>query len=297
MSDPAVHASHLSKSFGARQVIDDLSFDVSAGDVIGVLGKNGAGKTTLLELMLGFTPPSGGDIHLFGARSDSLPGNTKSRVGFVPQQDELLDSVSVADQLRIIASFYPRWDQELISRLCQDWGLDPKARIKNMSVGERQKLSILLAFGHRPDLLVLDEPVASLDPVARRQFLEQLVEVSTDGGRAIIFSSHIVSDIERLANRIWILKEGKLNWQGDLDSLKESIVRLHLRGKPEVLQSLCIPGVLSLRRQDNFLTAVVRDWSQAARESLLARAGLEIEVEALGLEEIFLELHRQEKAP
>ncbi len=141
-----------------------------------------------------------------------------------------------------------------------------------MSVGERQKLSILLAFGHRPDLLVLDEPVASLDPMARRQFLEQLVEASADGDRAIIFSSHIVSDIERLANRIWILKEGRLDWQGDLDSLKESIVRLHVRGGLGGCRTLAMPGALSLRREASSATAVVRDWTPE-RQRALEEAG------------------------
>src|SRR6476646_3519184 len=124
MNDMAVQASHLSKSFGPKQVIDDLSFEVSRGDVIGVLGKNGAGKTTLLELMLGFTPPSAGEISVFGHVSQRLPGDVKARVGFVPQQDELLDQLTVADQLRLIASFYPRWDVDLIERLCTEWGVN-----------------------------------------------------------------------------------------------------------------------------------------------------------------------------
>lgn len=292
MTESAVHATHLSKSIGAKQVLNDLSFEVSPGDVIGVLGKNGAGKTTLLELMLGFTPPSDGGVQIFGHASVALPGDVKRRVGFVPQQDELLEQLSVADQLRVIASFYPHWDADLIARLCGAWALDPKARIKNMSVGERQKLSILLAFGHKPDLLVLDEPVASLDPMARRQFLEQLVEVSAAGDRAIVFSTHIVSDIERLANRIWILKGGRLDWQGDLDLLKESIVRLHIRGSGEVIASLAVPGALSLRRDAAFATAVVRDWTQPRQRALEESGALTVEVEALSLEEIFLELHR-----
>ena len=292
MIDSAVQATHLSKKFGAKQVIDDLSFEVSPGDVIGVLGKNGAGKTTLLELMLGFTPPSAGGVRIFGHPSVALPGDVKVRVGFVPQQDELLEQLSVADQLRVIASFYPHWDSNFIGRLCNEWGVDPRARIKNMSVGERQKLSILLAFGHRPDLLVLDEPVASLDPLARRQFLEQLVDASADGDRAIIFSSHIVSDIERLANRIWILKDGRLDWQGDLDSLKESILRLHVRADADVIATLAVPGALSVRREGTFATAVVRDWTPERQRALKASGALSVEVEALALEEIFLELHR-----
>jgi ABC-2 type transport system ATP-binding protein len=292
MDSATVEASRLSKTFGTKHVLRDVSFGVSPGDVIGVLGKNGAGKTTLLELMLGFTPPSAGVVRIFGHESYKLPGSVKARVGFVPQQDELLDQLTVGDQLRVIASFYPRWDSELITRLASEWSIDSRARIKGMSVGERQKLSILLAFGHRPDLLILDEPVASLDPLARRQFLEQLVELSADGQRSVVFSSHIVSDIERLANRIWILKDGRLDWHGDLDSLKESVVRVHVRSTGPLPDSLSIPGAISIRRDGTFATAVVRDWTGAAQGALERQGALHVEVESLGLEEIFLELHR-----
>jgi len=292
MNSATVEASKLSKAFGEKQVLQDLSFGVSPGDVIGVLGKNGAGKTTLLELMLGFTPPTSGAVRVFGHESYNLPGSIKARVGFVPQQDELLDQLTVAEQLRVIASFYPHWDSALIERLCAEWGVNAQARIKSMSVGERQKLSILLAFGHKPELLILDEPVASLDPIARRQFLEQLLTISTDGQRAIVFSSHIVSDIERLANRIWILKEGRFDWQGDLDSLKESIVRLHIRGTGAELPAFKIPGLLNIRRDGAFATAVVRNWTVEAQEALEKDAAAQVEVETLALEEIFVELHR-----
>jgi len=292
MSSPTVQAEHLSKAFGNKQVLHDLSFNVMPGDVIGVLGKNGAGKTTLLELMLGFTPPTSGDIRVFGHASRQLPGAIKRRVGFVPQQDELLDSLAAGDQLNLIASFYPHWDKELVDQLCAAWNIDISARVKTMSVGERQKLSILLAFGQRPDLLVLDEPVASLDPLARRQFLEQLVELSIDPTRAVVFSSHIVSDIERLANRIWILKEGRLYWHGELDALKESIVRLHLQSAGTLPERLDLPGLVSWRRHDTGAVAIVKDWSEKRQQALQERLACDIQIESLGLEEIFLELHR-----
>jgi ABC-2 type transport system ATP-binding protein len=134
--------------------------------------------------------------------------------------------------------------------------------------------------------------VASLDPIARRQFLEQLVTLSTDEQRAIVFSSHIVSDIERLANRIWILKDGRLDWQGDLDSLKESIVRLHIRGTGADLPAFKIPGLLNIRRDGAFATAVVRNWTVEAQEALEKDAAAQVDVETLALEEIFVELHR-----
>ena len=291
MNEPAVQASQLRKTFGSRAVLDNLDFDIQPGEVIGVLGKNGAGKTTLLEIMLGYTMPSSGQVRVFGQDSRDMAGDSKRRVGYVPQQDELLNQLTAGEQLRLIASFHARWDQELIDRLCQTWGVDPQARIKNMSVGERQKLSILLAFGHRPDLLILDEPVASLDPVARRQFLEQLVELSTEGQRAIVFSSHIVSDIERLATRVWILKEGKLCWAGDLESLKESVSRVHIHmgGRTAALE---IPGLINQRTQGNAITAVVRDWDADTQQTFERRHAVQVTLEPLGLEEIFLELHR-----
>jgi ABC-2 type transport system ATP-binding protein len=287
-----VVAHALSKSFDAKRVLDDVSFAVEPGDVVGVLGKNGAGKTTLLELVLGFTPATGGHVEVFGHESYKLPGNVKKRVGFVPQQDELIGQLSAADQIKLVKSFYSSWDDALIDRLVATWGIDLRARVKTMSVGERQKLSIVLALGHRPDLLVLDEPVASLDPLARRHFLEQIVEVAADGNRSVVFSSHIVSDIERLANRIWILKDGRLHWRGDFDELKDSVVRLHLRLNGRPLNGTRIPNALSVEHGDGYATAVVHGWTAELEERIATLTGATLEIEGLTLEDIFLAMHR-----
>jgi ABC-2 type transport system ATP-binding protein len=292
MSDQYIVAHGLGKSFDGKPVLAGASFAVEPGDIVGVLGKNGAGKTTLLELVLGFTPATAGSVQIFGYDSYRLPGAAKARVGFVPQQDELVNQLTAADQIGVIASFYPNWDDALVGRLCAEWEVDSRQRIKNMSVGQRQKLSILLALGHKPDVLILDEPVASLDPVARRQFLEQIVEVAADGRRSVVFSSHIVSDVERLANKIWIIKDQRMFWQGDFDSLKESIVRLHVRATRPLPESLPIPNVLKLTRNGTTAKAIVRDWSPDGEASLSAQLDAELEVEHLALEDIFLELHR-----
>ena len=292
MTEPYALARHLGKSFNGGAVLKDVSLRVEPGDVVGVLGKNGAGKTTLLELLLGFTPATAGSVQLFGYDSYRLPGAAKARIGFVPQQDELVGQLTAADQIGVIASFYPSWDDALVLRLSRAWEVDLRQRIKGMSVGQRQKLSILLALGHKPDMLILDEPVASLDPIARRQFLEQIVEVAADGRRAVVFSSHIVSDVERLANRIWILKDQRMYWQGDFDSLKESIVRVHVRATHVLPASLAIPHALRLQRNGTTATAVVQNWREGLNEPLAQQLGAEIEVEQLTLEDIFLELHR-----
>src|SRR6185295_8301960 len=131
----------------------------------------------------------------------------------------------------LTASLHRNWDHELIARLVKEWEVPLDRRLSALSGGERQKISMLLALGHRPDLLVLDEPLASLDPIARRSFLRQLLEITADQTRAVVFSSHIVSDLERVANDVWILREGRMAWQGELDELKDSVVRLHLRAR------------------------------------------------------------------
>ena len=292
MTNPYVAASGLSKSFNGTPVLEDLSFEVEPGDVIGVLGKNGAGKTTLLELMLGFTAPSAGSVQLFGHDSFRLPGTAKARIGFVPQQDELVNQLAAGDQLSVIASFYSNWDAALIERLGKSWEMNLRERITNMSVGQRQKLSILLSLGHHPDLLILDEPVASLDPIARRQFLEQIVDITADGSRSVVLSSHLVSDIERLANKIWILKDHHLYWSGDFDSLKDSIVRVHVRAKRALPSDLSIPNAISVERSETYAAAIVRDWTADLHGDVEQQTGAQLEVESLTLEDIFLELHR-----
>jgi ABC-2 type transport system ATP-binding protein len=292
MSDPYIVAHELGKAFASKAVLSGASFAVGPGDVVGVLGKNGAGKTTLLELVLGFTPPTSGRVQVFGFDSYRLPGAAKARIGFVPQQDELVNQLTAADQIGVIASFYPQWDDALVARLCDEWEVDSRQRVKNMSVGQRQKLSILLALGHKPDVLILDEPVASLDPIARRQFLEQIIEVTADGRRSVVFSSHIVSDVERLANKIWIIKDQRMYWQGEFDSLKESIVRLHVRSASALPESLPIPNVLKLKRNGVSATAIVKDWGPEVEKALSTELDAEFDVEQLALEDIFLELHR-----
>jgi ABC-2 type transport system ATP-binding protein len=279
---PHVSAKQLSKAYGRHQVLNAVTAEVAPGEIVGVLGKNGAGKTTLLELILGFTAPTDGVVRVFGYESFDMPHEAKERIGFVPQQEELINQLTAKDQVALIGSFYRRWDCALVSELSRRWEVDLSERVKNMSVGQRQKLSILL---------VLDEPVASLDPIARRQFLEQIIEVASEGCRSVVFSSHIVSDVERLASQIWILKEGALFWSGNLDSLKESVVRVRLYSQAPLPEQLGLEGTLSIERTGHHLTAVVRGWNESRAAQLDAAMGAMLTVEPLSLEEIFLAMH------
>ena len=292
MSEPVVAARNLSKCFGSKVALQGVSAEVAAGDIIGVLGKNGAGKTTLLEVLLGFSPPSEGSATVFGEDCLELSAATKGRIGFVPQQDELLGMLNGKQQLAITAAFHANWNHGLIDRLVAEWGVPLDRRMHTLSVGERQKLSVLTALGHQPDLLVLDEPVASLDPIARRQFLAQLFDIAENRTRAVLFSSHIVSDLERAANKVWIIKDGRLYWQGEIDALKESVVRLHIRARGSLPPDLAIPAALTVRVEGSAATVAMSQWRPELRETLAQRFDAAVEVEPLGLEEIFVELHR-----
>jgi len=292
MMEAIVNARELSKSFGGKSVLNGISATAEPGDIIGVLGKNGAGKTTLLEVLLGFSPPTAGSSEIFGQDSMQMSEAVKSQIGFVPQQDELVDILTGAQQLKVTAAFYRHWDRELTDRLSAEWEIPLSRRIQTLSVGERQKLSLLLALGHHPQLLVLDEPVASLDPIARRDFIKQILDVADGGHRTVLFSSHIVSDLERAANKVWIVKDGGLAWQGDLDALKESVVRLHIRARKALPARIDVPYQMSSRIDGQRATVAVSHWHGDQTTALAERLDADLEVESLGLEDIFLELHK-----
>jgi ABC-2 type transport system ATP-binding protein len=281
----------LTKQIDGRPVLADFTVTVPSGEVIGIIGKNGAGKSTLFDLLLGFAVPTSGVSFVFDELSKALPVAVKGRIGFVPQQDELIGALTGAQQLALIASLHDRWDQSLIDRLSREWEVPLDRRIDKLSGGERQKLSTLCALGHRPDLLVLDEPAASLDPLARRRFMREILDIASDASRTLIYATHIVSDLERVANRIWVLREGRLVWQGGLDELKESVVRLHLRSDSPIDPALRLPNQLQATVTGQMAAVVVSSWSGAQRAALAAQLQLDVEVEPLGLEEIFLALH------
>lgn len=290
-SDTVIEARGLAKGIGGRAILQDIDLEVGAGQVVGLLGKNGAGKSTLIDVLLGFALPTGGAARVFGEESARLSPAAKARIGFVPQQDELVGMMTGAQLLALVASFHARWDRELTRRLSTQWGVPMDRRIGSLSGGERQKLATLVALGHRPDLLVLDEPASSLDPVARRQFVEAVLDIAGEG-RTILYSSHIVADIERVASHVCILREGRIAWRGELDELKESVVRLQLRALRELPHGLALPGQLACRVSGRTASVTVDGWNAGRVAAIERELDCRVEVEALNLEEIFLAVHQ-----
>ena len=286
-----VEITNLYRSYKNKTILQNITADAKQGDVIALLGKNGAGKTTLLETLLGFAVPEQGEVTLFGTPSTEIDAKEKQRIGFVPQQDELLEQLSASEHLELFGRFQPNWDQTLCDRLCQSWQIPLTTRISKLSVGQRQKLAIILALCHKPQLLILDEPVASLDPIARRQFLTELVNIAADQQSVIIFSSHIVFDMERVASKVWLLKDHQLAWQSELDALKGSVVRLHISASQLLPNPLTFANILRQRVQARNATITVQNWQEAQLAILEQQLQAKIRVERLNLEDIFLEMH------
>jgi len=274
---PRVEIQGLTLAYGRQQVLQGLQWRLDPGQVIGLLGRNGAGKTTLLEALLGLRDASAGSVLLFGQPATRLDDAARARIGYVPQQSDLFEELRADELLAYFRSFYPRWNAAKVQGLLERWAVPRDMPIGRMSSGQQQRLSLIRALAHEPELLVLDEPMASLDPLARRDFLRELVERVLDRGTTVVFSTHILSDLERVAFNVAFLREGRIALQAPLDELLDE-TRLLIG--PEVLLN-AQPGVEVLSRRSG--RWLVRRVDEAALAPGLAaqRASLEDLFEAL----------------
>ncbi len=213
-----LEARGLGKRYGRRWALRDCTLAVPSGRVVGLVGANGAGKTTLLHLAVGLLQPTAGTISVFGDPPADGPGQL-ARVGFLAQDAPLYRSFSVADHVRLGRHLNPRWDDDLANGRLQQLGLDPRQAVDRLSGGQRAQVALTLAIAKRPDLLVLDEPVASLDPLARREFLQGLMEAVADQDLTVLLSSHVLVDVERVCDHVVVLAGGRVVVAGDVDEL------------------------------------------------------------------------------
>lgn len=224
MNAPIIQMRDVAKYFGSAIVLTSLDWEVRQGQVIGLLGRNGAGKSTLMECLLGLREVDAGSVRLFGEDVAALSDTTRARIGYVPQKSNLFEWMTPLQLLDYFKAMYPRWNGVKVEALLERWGFNAlllNKPIGRLSGGEQQRLSIIRALAHDPDLLVLDEPVSSLDPAGRRAFLAELVDGVIERGTTVVFSTHILTDLERVALDVAFLKEGRIALQGSLDELLE----------------------------------------------------------------------------
>ncbi len=244
-AEPAasVEIHSLSLGYRGRPVLQGLDWRLQPGQVVGLLGRNGAGKTTLLEALLGLRDPHSGRVTLFGEPAARLSDAARARIGYVPQASDLFEELRAGELLAYFRSFYPRWNAAKVEALLQRWQVPTDVEIGRLSGGQQQRLAIIRALAHEPDLLVLDEPVASLDPLARRDFLRELVEQVLDRGTTVVFSTHILSDLERVAFNVAFLQGGRIALQAPLDQLLDEA--LMVSGPEPLLDTLPSAAVLA----------------------------------------------------
>jgi ABC-2 type transport system ATP-binding protein len=214
---PAIEAEELGKQYGRRWALRDCTLSIPAGRVVGLVGANGAGKSTLLHLITGMLRSTAGRIQVLGHRPGS-PDNLP-RVGFVAQDAPVYPSLTVDEHLRLGRELNPSWDEQLTTERIARLRLDHGQRAGSLSGGQRAQLALTVAIGKRPELLVLDEPVASLDPLARREFLQDLMALAADDGLTIVLSSHLLADVERICDHLIVLRQGTVQLAGDVDDL------------------------------------------------------------------------------
>jgi ABC-2 type transport system ATP-binding protein len=281
-----VDVDQLKKSYGTREALAGISFSVGAGEIVGLLGPNGAGKTTLIGCILGFLLPTSGTVRLLGEDTATLSAAARGRVGFVPQTMTGFTWFKVGELIEYLGTFYLNAPGPVPQWLLEWADLDMKQRVKLLSGGQRQRLAILLAMRHEPDLLVLDEPVASLDPQARLDFIALIAQFCREAGRSALISSHILSDLEKIATRTIFMRRGVIVHDTPM-------VRFRTSTRWIDVERAVLPASVSVLAEDRTRGGLLVDgWDDAASAAVSARLGRDVLVRDPDLETAFLEITR-----
>lgn len=274
----------LKRHFGSVAAVDGVDLHVRAGEIYGFLGINGAGKTTTIRALMGIIAAEAGTISLMGETTHRTTVKQKRRIGYVSQEQNFYPWMSCRALGRFVGSFYPTWDKAEFKRLLEVFEIPPRRKVSQLSGGMKAKLALALALAPRPDLLILDEPTAGLDPVARREFMEIIVAQARQHQRTTFFSSHLIDEVERCADRIGILHAGRMRFEGGLNELRLAVRRIVMRGGEDIE----LPEGFELwteRLHEGHISYTLRA-DPEVWDTLIVPEGAE--VQRLSLEEIFI---------
>jgi ABC-2 type transport system ATP-binding protein len=226
--NPIVDIQTVTRSFGPKAALDNVSLTLEKGTVLGLVGENGSGKTTLIKHVLGLLKPDTGTVRVFGLDPVADPVPVLAQIGYLSEEDILPGWMRVRELQRYMQGFYPTWDQEYADQLARDFSLDTSAKLMSLSKGQRARAGLMAALAYRPELLLLDEPSSGLDPIVRRDILGAIVRTISEEGRTVLFSSHLLGEVDRVADRVAMIQNGKVLFCENLDELKESHLELTL---------------------------------------------------------------------
>ena len=285
----AIEMRDLTKRFGKKLAVDHLTLQVPQGSVFAFLGRNGAGKTTTIRILLNLLDRTSGEAFVLGLNPAKHDTEIKRRVGYVAEAQRMYEWMTVSRLAWFCAGFYPTWDHAYAAELMKAMDLPPNEKLASLSRGTQAKVALLLAMAHRPELLILDEPTAGLDVVVRRDFLEGVIDLVQQEGRTVFFSSHLVHEVERVADWVGIVDSGRLIMCKPIEELKASVKRLNLvfEDTPPVVR---LDGVLSSETAGRQVRVIVSDCSDAVLEEAKVCGPRSLEVEDLSLEDIFVAL-------
>jgi ABC-2 type transport system ATP-binding protein len=284
----AVEITGLSRRFGSKLALDQVSLKVKPGRVFGLVGANGAGKTTLIKHLLGRLKPESGLVRVFGFDPVIEPVAVLGRIGYLSENRDLPGWMRVDELLRYTEAFYPKWDMAYAEELRRQFGLEARARIKTLSRGENAKAGLLIALAYRPEMLLLDEPSSGLDPVVRRDILEAIVRTVADEGRTVFFSSHLLEEVDRVADDLAMMFDGRVVLAGALDDVKESHRRLVLRFDSPQPSAPKVSGVLSITGSGQEWTAICNGKRDEAVAAAARAGGRVVAEDSPSLDEIFV---------
>lgn len=293
--EQAIETKQLCRSFGEFVAVRDVDLNVPRGTVYGLLGINGAGKSTIIKMLMGHLRPGSGSIRLLGRSAERELIETRKRVGYVSENRYLYEWMTVGESIRFTRAFHPNWDDEKCEGLVKRFDLPREKRVKQLSRGNRARLCLTLALAFNPELIILDEPTSGLDPIVRRDFIENIVAEIAQEGRTVLFSSHIVEEIERVADYVGIIHDGKLLLTAAVDELKYSVKRIRLSNNGSEPDLTCLPGLLGVERLRHEQILTVNNFGGETLQFLSERGISQPEILPMSLEDIFIYSVRAER--
>jgi ABC-2 type transport system ATP-binding protein len=290
-TDPADHVvdiRDLTRTFGSKTALDRVTLALPTGTVLGLVGQNGAGKTTLIRHVLGLLKAQSGSVRVFGLDPVREPRRVLSRIGYLSEEADLPAWMRVHELMRYAATFYPTWDDDYAEELRKEFGLDLGAKLKNLSKGQRARAGLMVALAYRPELLVLDEPSSGLDPIVRRDILGAIIRTIADEGRTVLFSSHLLSEVERVSDQVAMIRSGRILFCDSLDRIKHGHRRITVHFDDARREPPHVDGVIAWEGAAREWTAVwggdEADFAAAVEES----GGRIVEQRTPSLDEIFV---------
>lgn len=290
--EAVISTHHLTKYFNGHKAVDTLDLQVPKGSVYGLLGRNGAGKSTTIKMLLGLLHPDRGSATVLGEDTRTLSPEVRSRVAFMAEGHPLINWMKVGEIVKFKRAFFPSWKQDLVEQILAHFEIPLKKKIRHLSRGQRAQVSLALAVAQDPELLILDDPTIGLDTVVRREFLESLIQIIQRQGRTILFSSHILGDVERVADRIGILMDGVLRVDCPAERFKESLRKVVLEFSGTAPELPAMRGIVSARPSGERLELVIVGYNGEHRAALDRLSPKRIEEVDMNLEDAFIEYTR-----